>query len=194
MTAFELVEAKIQDEPVLRQLLELYAHDFSAYNGADVDPHGRYGYRSLDSYWTEPDATRFSSKWTAASPDSRSYDRAHHTTWRSSSSCGSTGDQGWASKRRGSLARFPGEWQVRELAANKGATAFWHVAIPVPFTEDANHEGPVQHFTMDAAAPTRRWRPRSRLRTALRRAAGGLRSERRSATRAASVCARSGTA
>jgi predicted acetyltransferase len=49
---------------------------------------------------------------------------------------------------RAVFARFPGEWQVRELAANAGAVAFWRKAIPVPFTEDMNDEGPVQHFVI----------------------------------------------
>lgn len=44
------------------------------------------------------------------------------------------------------FAMFPGEWQVRELAAKERATAFWRRAIPVPFTEDTNAKGPVQHF------------------------------------------------
>jgi hypothetical protein len=37
---------------------------------------------------------------------------------------------------RAVFAKFPGEWQVREMTANSGATAFWRTAIPVPFTED----------------------------------------------------------
>jgi Predicted acetyltransferase len=47
---------------------------------------------------------------------------------------------------RAVFARFPGEWQVRQLAANGAAVAFWRAAIPVPFSEDTNDEGPVQHF------------------------------------------------
>ena len=50
---------------------------------------------------------------------------------------------------RAVFAQFPGEWQVRELAANARATKFWRRAIPVPFTEDTNDQGPVQHFHID---------------------------------------------
>lgn len=47
---------------------------------------------------------------------------------------------------RNVFARFPGDWQVRELAANAVAIAFWRRAIPVPFDEGVNTEGPIQTF------------------------------------------------
>ncbi len=49
----ELHPAQVEDKSVLRNLLELYAYDFSEYDGADVDAHGLYGYERLDHYWTE---------------------------------------------------------------------------------------------------------------------------------------------
>jgi predicted acetyltransferase len=156
MPTFELFEATIHDEPVLRRLLELYAHDFSAYNGADVDDHGRYGYQYLDNYWTDPDRYPFLFKVDgrfagfalvrAGAP----HDMAEFFVMRKYRRSGVG-----VEAARAVFARFAGEWQVRELAANVGATAFWRVAIPVPFTEDTNHEGPVQHFTIDEPAATR---------------------------------------
>ncbi|GAB2560107.1 GNAT family N-acetyltransferase [Gracilibacillus alcaliphilus] len=41
------------EKSVLRQLMELYAYDFSEFNGEDVNQYGFYGYRFLDHYWTE---------------------------------------------------------------------------------------------------------------------------------------------
>lgn len=41
------------DKPVLARLLELYLYDMSLYEGAGPGPHGLFGYRWLDSYWTE---------------------------------------------------------------------------------------------------------------------------------------------
>ena len=49
---------------------------------------------------------------------------------------------------RAVFARFPGAWQTREQFANTAATAFWRRAIPVPFVEQANDEGPFQQFTI----------------------------------------------
>jgi predicted acetyltransferase len=55
----ELIPVKEEEKSVLRQLLELYAHDFSEYDDADVNEHGFYGYTYFDYYWTEPDRHPF---------------------------------------------------------------------------------------------------------------------------------------
>ena len=49
----EIQEATLIDKPVLRNLLELCQHDYSEYDGEDVDEHGLFGYRWLDHYWTD---------------------------------------------------------------------------------------------------------------------------------------------
>lgn len=53
----ELIEATVDDKPVVRRLLELYLHDFSEFSGQDLNDHGEYGYRYLDHYWTDPGDT-----------------------------------------------------------------------------------------------------------------------------------------
>jgi len=47
---------------------------------------------------------------------------------------------------RNVLARFPGEWQVRQVSTNAAATSFWRRAIPVPFEEDFDATSVFQHF------------------------------------------------
>jgi predicted acetyltransferase len=49
----DLVEVEESEKSVLRQLIELYAYDFSEFDGADVNEHGFFGYTYLDYYWTE---------------------------------------------------------------------------------------------------------------------------------------------
>ena len=49
----ELVEVEETEKSVLRQLMELYAYDFSEFDQADVNEHGYYGYSYFDCYWTE---------------------------------------------------------------------------------------------------------------------------------------------
>ena len=49
---------------------------------------------------------------------------------------------------RGLFARFPGAWQVRQMRFNPQATVFWRRAIPVPFEDDENDDGPLQRFTI----------------------------------------------
>jgi predicted acetyltransferase len=48
------VEAvSIEQKPVLKKLLELYAYDFTEFTSKDVDCNGLYGYKYLDHYWSE---------------------------------------------------------------------------------------------------------------------------------------------
>lgn len=49
-----LVPVGLEDKAVVRRLLEFNAYEFSRLDGADLDPHGTFGYRYLDHYWTEP--------------------------------------------------------------------------------------------------------------------------------------------
>jgi predicted acetyltransferase len=39
--------------------LELYAHDFSEFRNLDIGENGRFGYRFLPLYWSEPDRHPF---------------------------------------------------------------------------------------------------------------------------------------
>jgi len=43
MPRVEVIEAEAQHKDVLRHILELYLHDFSEYDGRDVDDNGLYG-------------------------------------------------------------------------------------------------------------------------------------------------------
>ena len=146
-----MIEAALTDKPVLRNLLELYQHDFSVFDDIDVGDDGLYNYRYLDNYWTESDRHpllfRIDGKWAgfalvrAGAP----HDMAEFFVIRKY-------------RRRGVgtvlarevFARFPGEWQVRQMASNPAATAFWTRAIPVDFAQETLDHGPVQRFTIPA--------------------------------------------
>src|SRR5262249_5498483 len=44
------------EEPLLANLLELYIHDLSdIFEGLEIDPDGRFGYRRLPLFWSQPD-------------------------------------------------------------------------------------------------------------------------------------------
>jgi hypothetical protein len=49
----QLELARRQQSPILANLLELYAHDFSEFQPLDIGPDGRFGYKSLPLYWSE---------------------------------------------------------------------------------------------------------------------------------------------
>jgi predicted acetyltransferase len=45
--------APVEQKSVLRNLLQLYIHDFSEFAGFDLDDHGFFRYSYLDYYWME---------------------------------------------------------------------------------------------------------------------------------------------
>src|SRR5450631_4195545 len=55
----EVVPATLEQQPILANLLQLYAHDFSEFHDVDLGPDGRFVYASLPLYWSEPDRHPF---------------------------------------------------------------------------------------------------------------------------------------
>src|SRR5271155_1151437 len=49
-SALEVIRAAPDQAPILANLLELYAHDFSEFHDIDLGEDGRFGYRSLPLY------------------------------------------------------------------------------------------------------------------------------------------------
>ena len=139
------------EKPVVRRLLELNAHEFSAFDGRDLGPTGEYGYRYLDHYWVgtedrHPFLVRVDGALAgcalvrAGSPHRfgeffvvRKYRR---------SGVGATA-------ARHLFARFPGEWVVEVVAGNTAAVSFWRRAIPVAFDEVVTDAGTEQRFTVE---------------------------------------------
>jgi predicted acetyltransferase len=146
--------ASASERDVVARLLELYAHDFSERNGADVGDDGTYGYRYLDAYWTEPDRHPFLVRvdgrlaGLALVRTGPPIDMAEFFVLHKYRRGGVGTDAA-----RAVFARFPGEWQVRQQWENAGAIDFWRTAIPVPFDEGETDEGPVQHFVIPAGPP-----------------------------------------
>ncbi|MGO9873352.1 MAG: GNAT family N-acetyltransferase [Acidimicrobiia bacterium] len=151
----EIAAATVGDKIAIRHLLELYVYDFSDFTDWDVDEHGLFGYRYLDHYWTEPDRHPFMIRVNgriagfAFVRSGRPHDMAEFFVLRKYRGRG-VGVQA----ARSLFANFPGDWQVRQLAANAPATAFWRVAIPVPFRENTDEKGSVQHFHLAAPVGT----------------------------------------
>ena len=55
----QLVEASLEQKPVLHRLMQLYLHDTSEFTGDDVNQEGLFTYRYFDEYWTEPGRVPF---------------------------------------------------------------------------------------------------------------------------------------
>ncbi len=145
----EVLEATARDGPVLRQLLELYRHDFSEFDGSDVDEHGLYGYRHLDDYLGEPGRHSFlikvDARWAgfALVRTLPPHDMTEFFVMRKYRRLGVGREVA-----RQVFERFPGEWQVRQMASNPAATTFWRAVIPVQFDEDVREDGPLQRFVI----------------------------------------------
>lgn len=144
---FNLVAATEDDKPVLRRLIELYRYDFSEFDQADVDPHGEYGYRYLDNYWTEasraPFLFRVNGCWAgfalvrAESP----FDMSEFFVMRKYRR------QGVGRVAAAELFRhFAGPWRVRQQKTNPTATEFWRTAIPYSYDERTTNEEVIQEF------------------------------------------------
>ena len=148
-TAFphlEVIPALPEHAPVLANLLELYAHDFSEFHNFEIGEDGRFGYASLPLYWSEPDRHPFLlridgklaglvlvKKGSEFSGNAAVWDMAEFFVVR-----------GWRRRGIGSQAahevwrRFPGVWEVRVMEANVSAQHFWKGAISI-FTGAAIH-------------------------------------------------------
>ena len=135
----DVIPARPEQEPILANLLELYAHDFSEFNDLELGCDGRFGYDRLPLYWSErgrhpflvwvegklaglvlvkrgSEVTGNETVWDVAEFFVlRRYRRRGigtqiaHEVWR----------------------QFPGLWEVRVMESNTAARHFWARAISI---------------------------------------------------------------
>jgi predicted acetyltransferase len=141
----ELIPAGPEQEPILSNLLQLYAHDFSEFHKVDIGDDGRFVYRRLPLYWTQPARHPFLIKAngklaglvlvTRGSEISRNenvWDMTEFFVLRGYRRRGvgiRVAHQVWR--------RFPGPWEVRVMQSNASARDFWARAIDA-FTGQKN--------------------------------------------------------
>ena len=133
----EIVPAAREQEPILENLLELYAHDFSEFHDLAIGEDGRFGYRPLPLYWSEPNrhpfliridgnlaGLVFVKKGSDVSGNEMVWDMAEFFIVRGYRRHG-IGTQAAHEVWR----QFPGPWEVRVMEANVAAQHFWAAAI-----------------------------------------------------------------
>jgi predicted acetyltransferase len=155
----EMQTAHIADKPVLRNLLQLCLHDYSEFNGEEVNEHGIFNYGYLDYYWTERGRYAFLARVDGKlagfvlvcqlDPDQANYHIAEFFILRKYRGHG-LGRQVafWV------FDHFPGEWMVSQETCNLQAQAFWRKiiadytagAFTDGFRDDADWRGPTQFF------------------------------------------------
>jgi predicted acetyltransferase len=133
----ELLPAALEQKPVLDDLFQPYANDFSAIHPIEFGADGRFHYPPLDAYWTDPARFPFLvtvqgqlagfvlvQQGSQISEDPTVWDIAEFFVFR-------------AHRRRGvgtAIARavwtrFPGAWEVRVMQSNRDALSFWSAAV-----------------------------------------------------------------
>jgi len=136
-TRLQVTRATPEQEPILANLLELYAHDFSEFYNLDLGPEGRFGYPDLSQYWREPDRHPFLvmidgkltgfaliKKGTSIPGGKSVWDMAEFFVIRSHRR------RGMGTKIAQAVWRqFPGQWQVRVMRANRAGCLFWERTI-----------------------------------------------------------------
>ncbi|MBB6669546.1 GNAT family N-acetyltransferase [Cohnella nanjingensis] len=154
-------EAEYGRKAALRQLLELYKYDFSAYDPEDVDENGCYGYPYLDLYWTEagrhPFFIRVEGRLAgfalvrelgANARGQTIYSMAEFFVMRLYRQRG-VGQHAAVAL----FERFRGAWKVGQIEANVPAQLFWRRTIGKYTNEnyeeirESGWDGPIQSFS-----------------------------------------------
>lgn len=133
----EIIPASADQEPILANLMELYAHDFSEFVDLELGPDGRFSYEPLSLYWKEagryPFLIKASGKLAGFSlvqegsritGDVQVRDMAEFFIVRGHRRLG-IGQKAAHNIWR----RFPGKWEIRVREQNQGAKEFWAGAI-----------------------------------------------------------------
>jgi predicted acetyltransferase len=133
----EVIPAPPEQEPVLANMLELYAHDFSEFFDLKLGTDGRFGYERLPLYWKEPGRHPFLIKadgrlagfvfvrrGSEVSGDAGVWDVAEFFVVR-----GLRGRGVGTEAAHKVWRNFAGRWEVRVMDRNRKAKAFWARAI-----------------------------------------------------------------
>jgi predicted acetyltransferase len=128
----EVIPARSEQEPILANLLELYAHDFSEFRDLEIAADGRFGYPHLPLYWTESNRHAFLVRTHGALAGLVLVQRDSELVWDVAEFFVLRGY-----RRRGIgtevahqvWRQFRGLWQVRVMQSNARAHQFWEQAI-----------------------------------------------------------------
>jgi|SRR5271168_619577 len=140
----ELIEAGVEHQSVLANLLQFYIHDFSELVPLDLGNDGRYSYPNLPLYWSDASRMPFLAKFdgklagfvlitrtSELSGGGEAFDMTEFFVLRRYRHRGigrELAQKVWL--------RCPGRWQIRVMAKNVAALNFWGLSI-AKFTRQA---------------------------------------------------------
>lgn len=133
----QIIPATVNQKPILANLLELYAHDFSEFQSLELGEDGRFDYKHLPLYWLEADRHPYLvrldgrlagfvlvKRGSEVSSNSNVWDMAEFFIVRGYRRRGigtEVAHQVWR--------QLPGLWEVRVMESNRPAQPFWERAI-----------------------------------------------------------------
>ena len=132
----EIFPATKEEMPVLANLFELYAHDFSEFYAIEPGRDGLFGYPDLPRYWSEagrfPFLIRVGERLAGVvlvhkisqTSEDEVWDVAEFFVLRAYRRRGVGKEAAFRVWRR-----LPGSWQVRVMGSNQPAYRFWQHAI-----------------------------------------------------------------
>lgn len=131
----ELRTPSRSDRQLIRRMMELYLHDFSEFDGQDLDEHGCFGYGDLDYFWFEPTHAAF---LVTADKKLAGFALIDNEVLVKGSERSLTEFFIMRKYRRRGVGkqvafevfqRFPAKWEVRVIEENESAQAFWRQII-----------------------------------------------------------------
>jgi predicted acetyltransferase len=149
----ELSPVAYEQKTVLRELLNLYLYELSDLVDADPDEHGRFEYRWLDHYWTEPDRHAFFIR-----RDGTTAGFVMINAHTASGAARAIAEFFVLRRHRrvgvgcaaavSAFNRFPGSWEVTTDAENLAAASFWRETIATcAFANLVEHPGGIGNWT-----------------------------------------------
>ncbi len=125
-------EARKGEQPIIANLLQLYLYEFSAVLGTDLEADGRFAWDGLDDYWVEdglhPFVLRVNDTLAGIALVQRipAHDGVLAWDFEDFFVMAKYRRSGLGAYAADHLFRcFTGPWQIRVLASNSGARAFW---------------------------------------------------------------------
>jgi predicted acetyltransferase len=158
-----VIPASPDDEPVLRNLAQLYAYDFAAIMGWALPDSGRFPDDIVDGCFDRPERHPFLLRAESGLAGFAIIDTRSRLSGEAGVNDVAEFFVARPARRRGIGARaahalfdrFAGHWEVRQTEANRPALAFWRETIGRytggAYRESFHHSerwrGPVQSFT-----------------------------------------------
>lgn len=131
----EVIAARVEDKPVIANLLQLYLYDFSEFAGWAVNDHGLFHYPRLDHYWTESERHPFLIRvegelagFALVETDDEDGKKVHHLAEFFVLRKFRRKGVGEAAARQ-LFDRLPGTWSVAQMDGNTAAKIFWRKVI-----------------------------------------------------------------